>query len=194
MRDGAPALDLAGLPEGLSDGRLVAPDLAGAEVRGLRLTDVVVERGELANLVAAEPALRRVEIAGARLTGVRWTRGRLEDVAFRDCRIDLASFAGTTFERVAFTGCRLAQTDFREALWRSVRLEDCDLAETDLTGLRIDRCVLAGCTLDGVVAVERLRGAALPWADVVGNAALLAAALGIRVLEEEDDPLDPRRR
>ena len=57
--------------------------------------------------------------------------------------------------------------------------------------MRIDRCELAGCTLDGLAGAERLRGAAMPWADVVGNAALLAAALGIRVLD--DDGPEPAR-
>jgi uncharacterized protein YjbI with pentapeptide repeats len=158
-------------------------ELAGARLPGLRLADVVIERGNLANLAAPELSLQRVAITGARLTGAEWTRGRIADVVFRDCRIDLATFAGTTFERVAFDGCLLAQTDFREALLRSVRFDHCDLSEVDLTGLRIDGCELRSCTLDGVIAVERLRGAAMPWVDLVGNAGLLASALGIGVLE-----------
>lgn len=105
---------------------------------------------------------------------------------FRDCRIDLATFAGTTFERTTFDGCRLVQADFREALLRSVRFDRCDLTQADFTLVRIDRCELHGCTLDGLVGVERLRGAAMPWPDVVANAALLAAALGIRLLDHED--------
>jgi uncharacterized protein YjbI with pentapeptide repeats len=166
--------------------RLADPDLMGARLRGLRLLDVAIERGNLANTAAPELALRRVAIAGARLTGAQWTSGTIADTTFRDCRIDLATFAATTFERVVFDRCMLAQTDFRDALLRSVRFDRCDLTEADLAGVRIDRCELRGCTLDGLAGVERLRGAALPWADVVGNAALFAAALGIRVLEEED--------
>jgi uncharacterized protein YjbI with pentapeptide repeats len=87
---------------------------------------------------------------------------------------------------VAFDGCRLAQTDFRDALFRDVRFDRCDLTEVDLTGLRIAGCELHGCTLDLLVGAERLRGAAMPWADVVGSAALLASALGIRVLDEDE--------
>jgi uncharacterized protein YjbI with pentapeptide repeats len=105
---------------------------------------------------------------------------------FRDCRVDLATFAGSTFERVEFDGCRLAQTDFAEALLRSVRFHDCDLTDADLRGVRIDGCELHGCTLAGAVGLERLRGAAMPWADVVGNAGAFAAALGIRVLDADE--------
>jgi uncharacterized protein YjbI with pentapeptide repeats len=171
----------------VSEARLVDVDLSGARLAGLRLTDVVVESGSLANLVAPELSLRRVVVTGARLTGVGWTRGTIADAAFRDCRIDLATFAGTTLERVTFDGCRLAQTDFREALLRSVRFDACDLTGADLGLVRLDGCELRGCVLDGLTGLERLRGAAMPWADVVGNAALFAAALGIRVLEDEDE-------
>jgi uncharacterized protein YjbI with pentapeptide repeats len=179
---------LAALPAGgeLADARLVDAEPAGRQARGLRLTDVAVERGNFANLFADELALRRVAFAGARLTGAQWTRGALTDVVFRDCRIDLATFAGTTFERVVFEDCLLMQTDFRDALWRAVRFERCDLAEADFGGLRIARAELRGCTLDGAVGVERLRGAALPWGDIVGHAGLFAAALGIRLLEDDE--------
>ena len=173
-------------PDGLEQARVVDADLSGTKLKGLKLIDVVIERGNLANLVAPEPTLRRVTVTGARLTGVQWTRGSITDVVFRDCRIDLATFAGTTFERVAFDGCMLAQAEFREALLRSVRFDHCDLTEADLTGLRINGCELRSCTLDGLAGAERLRGAAMPWADLVGHAWLLAAALGIRVLGEDE--------
>jgi uncharacterized protein YjbI with pentapeptide repeats len=165
---------------------MVDADLSGRQIRGWRLTDVAIERGNLANLIAPESSLQRVMITGARMTGVQWTRGSIVDVVFRDCRIDLATFAGSTFERVAFEGCMLAQAEFREALFRSVRFDHCDLTEADLTGLRIDGCELRSCMLDGLAAAERLRGAAMPWGDVVGHAGVFAAALGIRVLGEDE--------
>jgi hypothetical protein len=37
--------------------------------------------------------------------------------------------------------------------------------------------------LDGMQGVERLRGVGLPISDVLGNAATLATALGLRVLD-----------
>jgi uncharacterized protein YjbI with pentapeptide repeats len=166
--------------------RLVDADLSGRRERGWQLSDVVVERGNLANLAAPELVLSRVVFSGVRLTGAEWTRGRISDVVFRDCRIDLATFAGTTFDRVVFEGCLLGQSEFRESLFRAVRLDHCDLTEADLTGLRIDGCELRSCTLDGVVGVERLRGAAMPWGDVVGHAGVFATALGIRVLGEDE--------
>jgi len=190
LDDEVEALESAAVVE---NARLVDADLDGGRVRGLRFRDVVVERGNLANLDASEAAITRVAITGARMTGAQLTRGKLVDVVFRECLLDLATFAGTTLERTVFEGCRLAQADFREALWRDVRFEHCDLTGADLTGLRIAGAELSGCTLDGLVATERLRGAAMPWADVIGHAGLLASALGIRVLTDESQP-DRRSR
>jgi uncharacterized protein YjbI with pentapeptide repeats len=85
-----------------------------------------------------------------------------------------------------FEGCNLAQADFGNALLRKVRFEYCDLTEAELEGLRIDGCDLHACTLDGASSLERLRGATMPWPDVVANAAALAHALGIRVLTEDE--------
>jgi uncharacterized protein YjbI with pentapeptide repeats len=188
LEDGAEDLDVADLGPGatVERARLRDADLMGARLRGLRLLDVAVERGNLANTAAPELAVRRARIAGARMTGAQWSGGTITDAVFSDCRVDLATFAGTTFERVVFDGCLLAQADFRDALLRSVVFDRCDLTEADLAGVRIDRCELRGCTLDGLAGVERLRGAAMPWADIVGNAALLAEALGIRALDEDE--------
>jgi uncharacterized protein YjbI with pentapeptide repeats len=169
-------------PPRLEEGEAGQP-LAGIG-RGALVADVRVTGDDLANIEAPEMSLRRAVLTGVRMTGVQWPRANVGDSVFRESRMNLAGFAGTTFERVSFERCDLRQADFREALFRSVRLTGCDLTEADLSGLRIDRCELRGCTLDGVAGLERLRGAAMPWGDVVGNAAQLAAALGILVLED----------
>jgi uncharacterized protein YjbI with pentapeptide repeats len=186
LMESATAADLPAGDARLSGVRLVDADLSGSRLRGLRLADVVVQRGNLANLVAPELSLRRVAVSGTRLTGAQWTGGNITDARFVECRIDLATFAGTTFERAAFEDCRLTQADFQEALLRSVRFDRCDLTGVDFTGLRVDRCELRGCTLEDAAALERLRGAAMPWDDVLGNAGVLAAALGIRVLDDAE--------
>jgi uncharacterized protein YjbI with pentapeptide repeats len=185
LDDEAEAVETGAVVE---NARLVDADLGGARLRGLRFRDVVVQRGNLANLAAPEAAMSRVAITGTRMTGAQLTRGKLVDVVLSECLLDLATFAGSTLERVRFDGCRLAHGDFREALWRDVRFDDCDLTEADLTGLRIAAAELRGCTLDGLTGAERLRGAAMPWADVVGHAGVFATALGISVLTDESEP------
>ena len=65
-----------------------------------------------------------------------------------------------------------------------MRFVDCDLSRTDFRGARLQSCELRGVRLDGMAGVERLRGAALPMLDVIDNAATLAAALGLRLLDD----------
>src|SRR5215208_6662657 len=172
--------------QAISEARLGDPELTGVHARGLTLVDVEIVRGNLANVVAPELAIRRATLTGTRLTGIQWTRAKITDAVFRDCRIDLATFAGTTFERTTFEGCILTQADFGNALLRRLRFEHCDLTEAELDGVRIDGCELRSCTLDGASGLERLRGAAMPWPDVIANAAALAHALGIRVLADDE--------
>jgi uncharacterized protein YjbI with pentapeptide repeats len=105
------------------------------------------------------------------------------DVCFEDCRIDLASFARARLERVSFEDCVLAQSDFLDAQLDSVRFVRCQLVEADLRGARLRRCELRRCDLGGLQGLERLRGAAMEWADILENAGAFAAALGIAVLD-----------
>ena len=165
----------------LAEGRLHGA-LAGSRLEDLHLGDCTVT-GDLANLRAPQAALHRTAFEQARLTGAELTEASLRDVTFADCRIDLASLAAARLERVAFVDCDLREVALSEAVLRDVRFERCDLGGADLARVRLQRVVLAGCTLDGIRSVGDLRGATMPWPDIVANAGLFAAAAGIRALE-----------
>jgi len=100
-----------------------------------------------------------------------------------DCRIDLAGLVAARLERVVFADCDLRETSLAEAILRDVRFERCDLGGVELARVRLQRVELRGCRLDGINAVSDLRGATMPWEDIVGNAGLFAAAVGIRAVE-----------
>ena len=100
-----------------------------------------------------------------------------------DCRFDLASLAAARLERVVFADCDLRESSFAEAVLRDVRFERCDLGGAELAQVRLQRVELRGCRLDGINAVANLRGATMPWEDIVGNAGLFAAAVGVRATE-----------
>ena len=157
--------------------------LAGSRLPDLHLADTAIRGADLANVRAPKAALRRVLVEQARLTGAELAEASFGDVTFDGCRIDLASLAAARMERVVFADCDLRETSLAEAVLRDVRFERCDLAGVDLDRIRIQRVELHGCKLDGIRSVENLRGAAMPWDDIVGNAGLLAAAVGIRATE-----------
>ena len=163
---------------------LTGTDLSSSKLEGFGLSDVALRGCNLANLAAPRASLMRTTFDECRMTGMAVSGGLLRDVVIRGCRVDLASFGGCRLQRVSFEDCRLTQTDFLEAELDGVRFTGCDLTEADLRGARLRRCELRGNTLDGLLGIESLRGAAMRWADIVEGAPLWASALGITALED----------
>jgi uncharacterized protein YjbI with pentapeptide repeats len=161
--------------------------LAGARLHGLHLHDAELAGADLANLDAREGALQRLTASGCRLTGANLAEAGLRDVALTDCRLDYAVLALARLDRVTFRGCDLREVALDEAILRDVRFERCDLSRASLAKARLTRVTLEGCRLDGVRALGDLRGAAMPWPDVVAHAGAFAAALGIAVLEDDEE-------
>ena len=185
LSDGAlPGLAATGLS--FREATLARVDLAGGRLINLALTDVELDTCNLATIDARSGSMRRVSARGCRMTGLLWTEGALRDVRLSDCAIDLASFAAATIEHVVFERCILRQTDFQDADLRLVSFVDCDLTDADVSGSRLAHCELRGCTLDGLRGAASLRGAAMPWADIVAAAGTFADAVGVRVLDAAD--------
>ena len=120
---------------------------------------------------------------GSNETGIELAESVWSDVVLTDCRVDLAGFRHAKLERVVFRDCRLEEADFAGAALTDVMFERCELRRASFAGVRVERVQLSGCELTELVGVESLRGARMPWNDVLQNAPLFAQALGIRVLE-----------
>jgi uncharacterized protein YjbI with pentapeptide repeats len=177
-----PGIDARAL--GFSDARLAATDLSGARLQNLFLVDCVLDRCNLGVTVVRSGSMRRVEVSGSRLTGLQWTAGEVRESSFSDCRADMASFESSKLAHVTFSDCDLREADFRSARLEAVRFERCDMAGADLAGARLERCEMRGCTLDGLRGVDRLRGVAMPWPDILAAAGVFAGEIGVRMLED----------
>jgi len=147
--------------------------------------DARVENGDFSNTRALGSSLRRVELHLCRLTGIELAESAWSDVVLTGCRADFAGFRHAKLERVVFRDCRLEEADFGGAALTDVAFERCELRRASFAGARVARVQLAGCDLTGLVGVEALRGARMPWNDVLQNAPLFAQALGIHVLRDE---------
>jgi uncharacterized protein YjbI with pentapeptide repeats len=181
------APDLAGAilrDVGFEEVRVEGGDLSGARLEGGRLIDTVLEGTNLANLRARGAALTRVQLRGCRMTGLQWTEGTWRDVLVADCRADLCALRATRLERVTFRDCVLTEADLVDVQLRDVHFERCSLVGADLSGARFQRCEMRGCDLEGLRGVERLRGVAMPWPDVVQSAGLFAEAVGVQILDD----------
>ena len=163
--------------------RLVDVQLGGSQLESFALTEGVVERGDLSNVEARRAGIRVASLSGCRMTGIALTQSTLLDVTIRGAQLGLASFAGSKLKRVTFEDCVMRQADVMDAELQSVRFHACDMTEFDLRGATLARCELRDCRLDGVRGADRLRGAAMPWPDIVAMAGIWAGELGIQTLD-----------
>lgn len=148
------------------------------------LLDATHEDVDWSNRREVRFSMRRVEVLRGRLTGAQLPEGTLMDVTFADCRADLVSFRFAKLERVVFRDCRLEEADFGGAHLESVTFERCPLVRGSFSGAKVKEVELRGCDLESVSGAAGLRGAAMPFGDTLANVLVLAAAAGIRVLDE----------
>ena len=163
--------------------RLIQTDLSGATIARMLVRDAVVTGGSWANLRVQEMQLRRVTLAGVRMTGATLATAVFEDVSLTDCRIDLASLRSAKLTRVRFERCRLDEIDFGGAKLGSVEFIDCILVKSLWTDATLTTCEMRGTDISGAGNPERLRGVRMPWPDVLASAGVLAAAVGIEVVD-----------
>jgi uncharacterized protein YjbI with pentapeptide repeats len=147
------------------------------------LVDVVVCDLDWANRSVRGFKARRVELHRCRLTGSELAEATLSDVSFVDCRLDLVGLRVAKLERVVFRDCRMEECDFADATLADVLFEHCELRQASVAGARLKRVELRGCGLAGLEGVDALRGARMPWSDVLENAPLFAAALGVEIVD-----------
>jgi uncharacterized protein YjbI with pentapeptide repeats len=147
----------------------------------LLLSDARLNGCDLSNVRARRGSIRRVEVADSRLVGFSLSEGKVEDVRVAGGTMMLCSFAHSHLRRVAFENVNLREASFLETQLTSVSFTGCDLTGADFRGARLKDCAIRGSSLDCVVGVESLRGLTMPWGDLVGSVAALAAALGIGV-------------
>ena len=148
------------------------------------LRDVVFERGSLANVHVLKSDWRRVRVEGTRATGLELGESHLVDVEFEDAKLDFASFRNARLERVIFRNCRLDEADFGGAQLAAVAFEHCPLLQASFDAAKLKDVELRGCDLEGISGAAGLRGAGMPVGDALANLTVLAAAAGVRLLDE----------
>lgn len=165
--------------------RIDGGDIGDARLVHLTLDDSELLRLSAANVKAERAVVGRSRLHAVRMTGADLTLGEFRDVSFEDCRADFTSFNAARLQDVRFSGCMLRDADFGGARLTRVRFDRCDLSEVDFTGAEFSRCEMRGCTIDGAKGIDSLRGVAMPYADVIAAAAVLAGALGITIAGDD---------
>lgn len=159
------------------------PEDAPLEIDFDHLVDVVATDADWANRRTLRFSAQRAELRQCRLTGAELAGASLRDITFVECRLDLVGLRHAKLERVVFRNCRMSECDFHGAALKDVLFERCELREAIVSALGIQRVELRGCDLTGLQGAEALRGARMPWNDVLENAVLFASVAGIEILE-----------
>jgi uncharacterized protein YjbI with pentapeptide repeats len=147
------------------------------------LVDVVATGRDWASEHAFRFSAQRVELRRCRLTGSELAEAVIRDVTFDECRVDLVGLRHAKLERVVFRDCRMSECDLYGASLKDVLFERCELREATFSAVSIQRVELRSCDLTGVRGAEALRGARMPFVEVLENAALFATALGIEIVD-----------
>jgi uncharacterized protein YjbI with pentapeptide repeats len=77
----------------------------------------------------------------------------------------------------------MGECELNASALTDVLFENCELRQATFSGIRLKRVELRGCDLTGLRGVEALRGARMPWNDMLENAPLFAAALGLEIVD-----------
>ena len=140
---------------------------------------MVAREGDLANADWTGARLRRVVFERVRMTGITLAEIEAEEVVFRGCRLDLASFRAAAVARVAFEDCVLAEADFYGATLRQVRFAGSQMRRVDFEQAQLSSVDLRSSEFDEPRG--ELRGAIIDSVQLAGLAPLLASRLGIKV-------------
>jgi uncharacterized protein YjbI with pentapeptide repeats len=154
-----------------------------AELDFEALVDVVAADQDWANRRSVRYSALRVEFLRCRLTGTELAEATLKDVTFTECRLDLAGLRFAKLERVVFCDCRMGEADFYGATLKDVLFERCELREATFSSIDLQGVELRGCDLAGLRGAEALRGARMPFNDVLANAVLFASVAGVEIVD-----------
>jgi uncharacterized protein YjbI with pentapeptide repeats len=165
--------------------RLDGVGMAGARLRSLQLRDVAAVELDLSNVDLTGARITRTRFEGCRMTGLLGAELEADDVLFRDCKLDLASFRASRLRNVTFADCVLDEAEFSGCTLEASRFEGSQLPRTNFEGARLARVDFRGSELKPLAGLLSLRGAIIDSAQLIDLAAPLAREVGLLVEEPE---------
>ncbi len=160
---------------------------SGVTIEGLRAFQVTFDGCDLAGFVLQEsPTLQNVVFRRCRMSGAVLAGARLRDVRFEECSLDDANLRMIDAERVTLSGCALVAADLHGAQIASAQFARCDLRGADFTKARLRDVDLRSSEVTGLRGAGTLRGATIDSAQVIALAHSLAAAVGVRVVDDDE--------
>lgn len=176
-------------------------DLTGEKLHDRDLLECSVTGATLDDAVFSGSRLREVRLEGVEATAVRLDRCEWREVEVDSSRFGALDLYDAQLRLVHLTGCRIGYLNLRGSTLTDVVLERCHVEELDLGDAEVSRLALPetevgmlsvqgarladvdlrGARVDGVTAVDGLRGVTVSPEQLAELAPLLAGHLGIDV-------------
>lgn len=172
----------------VEEAHVLHASFVGADLRRLRLIDVVIEGANFSGADMEEASFRRVEFIDCRMSGALIPRARLQDVIFTECKLDGANFRMSEAEHILFDRVNLRSADFSAGRFTKACFYDCDLSEAEFSQTVVADARFHGSLLNEVKGAEHLRDIVIDSTQVSPLALRVFSALGIRVDDERDVP------
>lgn len=153
----------------------------GADLRGLRVRDSVVEVLDAPVFKASSSTWREVRIAGGRVGSAELYDAGLNGVEFVGMKLGFVNLRGSTLTDVVFRDCVIDELDIADARLLRVSFDGSRIRAAEGSNTRIDHVDLRGADLDRVERLEGFRGATIGSDQLSTLAPLLAAQAGYRV-------------
>ncbi|WP_156937763.1 pentapeptide repeat-containing protein [Haloglycomyces albus] len=162
--------------------RVDSTDFTDSTVRPMELVDVALTKSIFANAQWSNVVARRVALNGCQTIGWNLHCDVAEDLRFHECRLDYAGLSFTkTKGPVVFERCRFREATFVGDISR-VAFVECEFDATDFNRITSARGVdLRRSPLDGIVGINRLRGARISPDQAVAAAGTFARELGFEL-------------
>ncbi|WP_181431214.1 pentapeptide repeat-containing protein [Curtobacterium sp. MCBD17_021] len=153
----------------------------GADLRGFRVRDTVIEVLDAPVLRAQSGAWREVRVAGGRIGSAELYDGSFSAVEFVGMKLGFVNLRASALTDVVFRDCVIDEIDIADARLLRVAFPGSSIREVAGVATRIEDVDLRGADLDRVERLDGLRGATIGGEQLFTLAPLLAAQAGYRV-------------
>ncbi|WIB26753.1 pentapeptide repeat-containing protein [Curtobacterium sp. MCSS17_015] len=153
----------------------------GADLRGFRVHDTVIEVLDAPVLRAQSGAWREVRVAGGRIGSAELYDGSFSAVEFVGMKLGFVNLRASVLTDVVFRDCVIDEIDIADARLLRVAFPGSSIREVAGAAARIEDVDLRGADLDRVERLDGLRGATIGGEQLYTLAPLLAAQAGYRV-------------
>jgi uncharacterized protein YjbI with pentapeptide repeats len=157
--------------------------LDGVTLRDARITESRVTRIGASVLTAPGLFWRDVEFEHSRIGSGEMYESEWQSVVLSDCKLGYLNLRGARLRDVRFVRCSFEELDLSDGTATRVAFEECTAQSLDLTRARLEHVDLRGLDLRGIAGIDSMRGVTVSGVQLIGLAPLIAAGLGIQVID-----------